>query len=91
MTQFYENWLIKKMTKQKALKAAQEYVRNFEVDETEWERMGNDRGVVGGPYRPATSGKKKKPQESPSVPQHIVKPMADPYYWAGFILLDGLD
>ena len=92
MTRFYENWLIKKMTKQKALREAQEYVRNFEVDETEWaielRRQRDEQRGVGGNFRSkATTGKSKKTNGK----SRMIKPYQDPKYWAAFILLDGLD
>lgn len=92
MTCFYENYLIKKMTKQKALKAAQEYVRNYEVDKTEWaieQRKQKDefRGSGGNFRSKATTGKSKKTR----VAGQMYKPFQDPKYWAAFILLDGLD
>jgi CHAT domain-containing protein len=92
MTQFYENWLIKKMSKQKALKAAQEYVRNYEVDKIEWaieqrKQRGEFRGS-GGTFRSkSTTGKSKKTHDT----GQMFKPYQDPKYWAAFILLDGLD
>lgn len=92
MTQFYENWLIKKMTKQKALKAAQEYVRNYEVDKTEWvieqRKQRDDFRGNGVNFRSkATTGKSKKTRGA----GQMYKPFQDPKYWAAFILLDGLD
>lgn len=92
MTQFYENWLIKKMTKQKALKAAQEYVRNYEVDKTEWaieqrEQRNEQRGGSGTFRSKATTSKTHKAKGS----GQMYKPYHDPKYWAAFILLDGLD
>lgn len=91
MTQFYENWLIKKMPKQKALKEAQEYVRNFEIDELEWavelRKQKKQRGG-GGNFRTHAIGKSKTNKTSSG---RTIKPFQDPKYWAAFILLDGLD
>lgn len=91
MTQFYENWLIKKMPKQKALKEAQEYVRNFEIDELEWavelRKQKKQRGG-GGNFRTHATGKSKTNKTSSG---RTIKPFQDPKYWAAFILLDGLD
>jgi CHAT domain-containing protein len=92
MTQFYGNWLIKKMPKQKALKVAQDYVRNYEVDEIEWavelRKQRNERGSGGGNFRSkATTGKGRANNKK----SRMIKPFQAPRYWAAFILLDGLD
>lgn len=89
MTRFYDNWLIKKMPKQKALKDAQAYVRNYEMDESEWSKIQQERGLSGTFQSNATRGKKKKHKKG--QPERIIKPYSDPKYWAAFILLDGLD
>lgn len=88
MTIFYDNLLVQKMKKLDALKAAQEYVRNYEMDEADWEKV--NRGDNGGLYKAATKGK-KVPTKDPTEPKKIIKPLQNPVYWAGFILLDGLD
>lgn len=102
MTQFYENWLIKKMPKQKALKAAQDFVRNFEVeDDIKWaayrKKNKADKGVAGGQNKTTQNGKKPETARDASKDNNVghkgkrMKPFEDPDNWAAFILLDGLD
>lgn len=88
MGRFYGNLFVKKMSKQDALKAAQEYVKNYEMDEAEWASV--KRGGDGGLLNQTQKGKMAPPHD-PTVPKKMIKPMRDPYYWAGFILLDGLN
>lgn len=89
MTQFYENWLIKKMSKLKALKEAQKYVRDYEVDKIEWaieqRKQRIEQRGSGGNFRSKATTSKTKGSEGK------YKPYQDPKYWAAFILLDGLD
>jgi len=73
MTQFY-TYLMQGMGKHEALRRAQHYLRELEVD------TGSKRG------RHAISSRQKRARKN-----SIKKPYRDPYYWAAFILLDGLD
>ena len=83
MTQFYHNFIDKKMSKRESLLQAQKYVKNFEIDEDEWisilrkQREGNTHYY----------GKK----EAKNKNKKIIKPFQDPIFWAAFILLDGID
>lgn len=117
MTHFYDNLVMKKMTKKKALETAQEYVRNFEIDEDDWtwDEKHNygwpnsaeaAQGYVcnykidesdwkeavgkrGGIWHPTSTGGNKKSKKENKIKS--IKPYQHPKYWAGFVLLDGVN
>ena len=77
------------MSKRQALKEAQDYVRNYEVDEIEWAINQRKKYDVEN-----ESSANEIPREEWSNwrgNRHMVKPYQNPYYWASFILLDGLN
>lgn len=89
MTRFYENLFLRNMSKRQALKEAQDYVRNYEVDEIEWAINQRKKYDVEN-----ESSANEIPREEWSNwrgNRHMVKPYQNPYYWASFILLDGLN
>ena len=78
MTQFYKN-LLAGLGKYEALTAAQKYLRELEVEvkpeKTAFQQIMDRK-----------DGKKEK------NPEHrTVRKYANPYYWAAFVLLDGVD
>ena len=78
MTQFYKN-MLSGMGKYEALAAAQKYLRELEV-EVKPEKTAFQQIMDG------KDGKKEK------IPEHrTVRKYANPYYWAAFVLLDGVD
>ena len=78
MTQFYKN-MLSGMGKYEALAAAQKYLRELEV-EVKPEKTAFQQIMDG------KDGKKEK------KPEHrTVRKYANPYYWAAFVLLDGIN
>ena len=94
MTQFYENWLIRKMSKVQALRKAQEYVRNFEVDKIKWaveqRKRSRDNKNATTSVRKLTHNNRRS-EDEPQGASEVFRPFEEPIYWAGFILLDGLN
>lgn len=87
MTRFYSNLFLRKnpetgkaFTKLEALREAQTYVREYEVDVIISDTLPNGSEFIPEMQRAQASGKVRK-----------VKRYKDPYYWAAFILLDALD
>lgn len=86
MREFYRNYLIRKMTLRQSLNEAQKAVREYEIEKDEVEDISSDNILIDrlnnndGHDTTATVKKKIK-----------VKKFNDPVYWAGFVLLDGLD
>ncbi len=76
MTQFYKN-LLSGMGKYEALTAAQKYLRELEV-EVKPEKTA---------FQQIMDGKDGKKEPG----SRIVHKYANPYYWAAFVLLDGMD
>ena len=78
MTQFYKN-LLSGMGKYEALTAAQKYLRELEV-EVKPEKTA---------FQQIMDGKDGKKEKNPE--HKTVRKYANPYYWAAFVLLDGVD
>ena len=78
MTLFYKN-LLSGMGKYEALAAAQKYLRELEV-EVKPEKTAPQQIMDG------KEGKKEKKPEHKTVRKY-----ANPYYWAAFVLLDGIN
>ena len=78
MTQFYKN-LLSGMGKYEALAAAQKYLRELEV-EVKPEKTA---------FQQIMDGKDGKKEKNPG--SRTVRKYANPYYWAAFVLLDGVD
>ena len=78
MTQFYKN-MLSGMGKYEALTAAQKYLRELEV-EVKSEKTA---------FQQIMDGKDGKKEKNPE--HRIVRKYANPYYWAAFVLLDGVD
>ena len=78
MTQFYKN-LLSGMGKYEALTAAQKYLRELEV-EVKPEKTA---------FQQIMDGKDGKKEKNPG--SRTVRKYANPYYWAAFVLLDGVD
>lgn len=82
MTEFYRNFLAGK-SKTESLKAAQRYLRDYEVTVDP---------EISGEYSIADRISKSRSQarKAASAGSKTVKPYADPVYWAYFILVDAL-
>ena len=78
MTQFYKN-MLSGMGKYEALTAAQKYLRELEV-EVKPEKTA---------FQQIMDGKDGKKEKNPG--SRTVRKYANPYYWAAFVLLDGVD
>ena len=78
MTQFYKN-LLSGMGKYEALAAAQKYLRELEV-EVKPEKTA---------FQQIMDGKDGKKEKNPE--HKTVRKYANPYYWAAFVLLDGIN
>ena len=78
MTQFYKN-LLSGMGKYEALAAAQKYLRELEV-EVKPEKTA---------FQQIMDGKDGKKEKNPG--SRTVRKYANPYYWAAFVLLDGIN
>ena len=78
MTQFYKN-LLSGMGKYEALTAAQKYLRELEV-EVKPEKTA---------FQQIMDGKDGKKEKNPG--SRTVRKYANPYYWAAFVLLDGIN
>ena len=78
MTQFYKN-MLSGMGKYEALAAAQKYLRELEV-EVKPEKTA---------FQQIMDGKEGKKEKKPE--HRTVRKYANPYYWAAFVLLDGVD
>ena len=78
MTQFYKN-MLSGMGKYEALTAAQKYLRELEV-EVKPEKTA---------FQQIMDGKDGKKEKNPE--HRTVRKYANPYYWAAFVLLDGVD
>ena len=78
MTQFYKN-MLSGMGKYEALTAAQKYLRELEV-EVKPEKTA---------FQQIMDGKDGKKEKNPE--HKTVRKYANPYYWAAFVLLDGIN
>ena len=78
MTQFYKN-MLSGMGKYEALTAAQKYLRELEV-EVKPEKTA---------FQQIMDGKGGKKEKNPG--SRTVRKYANPYYWAAFVLLDGIN
>ena len=78
MTQFYKN-MLSGMGKYEALTAAQKYLRELEV-EVKPEKTA---------FQQIMDGKDGKKEKNPE--HRTVRKYANPYYWAAFVLLDGIN
>ena len=78
MTQFYKN-MLSGMGKYEALTAAQKYLRELEV-EVKPEKTA---------FQQIMDGKDGKKEKNPG--SRTVRKYANPYYWAAFVLLDGIN
>ena len=83
MTRFYTN-LVGGKTKAESLREAQRYVREYEVEQEAAPADGR---------RPLSAQARQQAQQQRAggAQKRIVRPYADPRFWAAFILLDALD
>ena len=80
MTQFYKNLFAGK-SKFESLRDAQKYVRDYEVNvETASDKQ----------WKSLARQKKNQSKKQTSKKVKKIKKYKDPYYWAGFILLDAI-
>ena len=82
MTQFYKN-LTSGMSKHESLKQAQKYLREYEV---EVEMAQDSRHQISAHAKEQAQQEANKEKTTKKV-----KKYQDPYFWAGFILLDALN
>ena len=85
MTEFYRNLLAGK-SKTASLKAAQQYLRNYEEPATEDAAQAQGGAGRAGKFAKA----RQHSAAATNAPTATVKPYADPVYWAYFILVDAL-
>ncbi len=118
MSHFYDNLLVKKMTKKKALEEAQMFVRDFKIADSLW--VWNENHESGWPisleaaqnyvchytiekndWNLLLKGLKQNVGvktmntnaigKGNSKQKGIIRPYQDPKFWAGFILMDGIE
>lgn len=89
MTRFYENMYSRNMSKRQALKDAQDFVRNYEVDAVEW--AIKQRKIRNIEENTSSNDNQHAEWSDWKGTRRMIKPYYSPYYWASFILLDGLD
>ena len=75
MTHFYKN-LISGMSKLTSLKEAQQYLKDYSITEEEVSEEPEVLNFI--------------PQERKENEPKPVHPFEDPYFWAAFILIDGI-
>ena len=79
MTRFYKNLLSGK-TKTESLSEAQKYVRDYEIEVTDYGK------------RPLTAKEKEQAyNRNTETTVKKIHPYANPYFWAAFVLLDAND
>lgn len=83
MTRFYAN-LMSGMNRYKALREAQRYVREYEIEKEAVENSGRH-------LLSAHAREQARMKKSNRVVMKKVRPYANPKYWAAFILLDAID
>lgn len=74
----------------KNIVSARRYVCNYEIEELDWEELIGKRGAGGGKLGTNAMGNKGKRQKKEDNSVVMVKPYEHPYFWAGFVLLDGI-
>ena len=78
MSRFYKN-LISGMSKYQSLKEAQQYLKDYTISATTSDKEPGQFQLV--------QTKQEEQKEGEVVPVH---PFEDPFYWAAFILIDGI-